>query len=154
MTHPAARRFTGRHAAAIIVTFFAVVIAVNVFMARMAISTFGGVVVENSYVASQHYNTWLDEAAREKALGWTAQMDRSADGAVDLVLADAAARPLAGARVTAEAVHPLGRVPDRELAVREVAPGRYAAALEPGRWRLRVAVTAQGHTWRTVGDLK
>jgi nitrogen fixation protein FixH len=43
--------------AMILVAFFAVVIAVNLLMARLAISTFGGVVVENSYVASQHFNT-------------------------------------------------------------------------------------------------
>lgn len=154
MTQPAVRRFTGHHAAAIIVAFFAVVIGVNVFMARMAISTFGGIVVENSYVASQHYNKWLDQAARERALGWSARMDRGAGDAVDLVLADSAGQPLAGAKVSATAVHPLGRIPDRELAVREVAPGRYSAALEPGRWRLRLSVTAQGQTWRTLGDLK
>jgi nitrogen fixation protein FixH len=51
--------FTGRHMAITIVGFFLVVIVVNLAMARMATSTFGGVVVENSYVASQHYNRWL-----------------------------------------------------------------------------------------------
>jgi len=68
--HPqAARPFTGRKMAAIMVAFFAVVIIVNVYMAREASSTFGGVVVENSYVASQQYNRWLDEASAENALG-------------------------------------------------------------------------------------
>lgn len=47
--------FNGRHMTAILVAFFAVVIAVNVLMARFIICTFGGVVVENSYVASQHF---------------------------------------------------------------------------------------------------
>jgi nitrogen fixation protein FixH len=55
--------------AAIMVAFFAVVIAVNVYMARLASSTFTGVVVENSYVASQHFNRWLDEARAEERLG-------------------------------------------------------------------------------------
>ena len=53
--------FTGRHITIIMVAFFAVVIAVNLLMARYATSTFGGVVVENSYVASQNFNKWLDE---------------------------------------------------------------------------------------------
>lgn len=147
------RPFTGRHATAIIAGFFAVVIAVNVLMARLAISTFGGIVVENSYVASQNYNTWLDEAAKEKALGWQAGIDREG-GDVVVSLADSANRPITGAKVAIDAVHPLGRVPDHALMVREIAPGRYAAPLTAGRWRLRIAASAQGHTWRTVGDLQ
>lgn len=153
MASKTVRPFTGRHATAIIVSFFAVVIAVNVLMARLAVSTFGGIVVENSYVASQHYNTWLDEAAKEKALGWQAGIDREGGDAV-VTLADAANRPIIGAKVSIDAVHPLGRVPDHGLAVREIAPGRYAAPLVAGRWRLRIAVRAEGHTWRTVGDLQ
>ena len=151
---PAVRRFTGRHAAMIIVTFFAVVIAVNVLMARLAISTFGGIVVENSYVASQQYNRWLDEAAREKALGWKAQVTRGAGGAANVVLLGAGGSPLTGAKLVGDAVHPLGRVPDHRLALRETAPGIFAAPLAPGRWRLRLTVSANGHTWRTVGDLQ
>ena len=47
------RKFTGWHMTAILVGFFAIVISVNLFMARAAIGSFGGVVVDNSYVASQ-----------------------------------------------------------------------------------------------------
>ena len=73
-----ARPFTGKHMAAIMIAFFGVVIAVNVLMARLATSTFGGLVVENSYVASQKFNRWLGEARSEKALGWKATVTRGA----------------------------------------------------------------------------
>jgi nitrogen fixation protein FixH len=53
------RTFTGWHMALILIGFFAVVVGVNLLMARFASSTFGGVVVENSYVASQQFNGWL-----------------------------------------------------------------------------------------------
>ncbi|HET9398451.1 MAG TPA: FixH family protein [Sphingomicrobium sp.] len=62
--------FSGRHMTAILVAFFGVVIAVNFTMALFATRTFGGVVVENSYVASQKYNGWLDAARRQEQLGW------------------------------------------------------------------------------------
>lgn len=150
----APRPFTGRHMAMIMIAFFGVVIAVNVLMARFAVSTFGGVVVENSYVASQHFNRWLDEARVEGALGWKAVLSRTADGRVIAELRDSAGKPLSGAKLTATAEHPLGRRPETELAFRESAPGTYAAALEPGRWRLRLAVTAEGHEWRTVGEVQ
>src|SRR5687768_10998939 len=62
--------FTGRHMAAIICTFFGVVIAVNMLMAVLATRTFGGTVVDNSYVASQKFNGWLAQARAQQSLGW------------------------------------------------------------------------------------
>lgn len=140
--------------AAIMVAFFGIVIAVNVLMARFALSTFGGVVVENSYVASQHFNGWLDEARAEKALGWKALFGRDGQGRVAIDLRDAGGKPLTGATVTAVAEHPLGLRHDESLTFREEAPGRYGAALENGRWRLRLAAVVRGKTWRTVGDVQ
>ena len=74
------RGFTGRHMTAILVVFFGVVIAVNFTMARYARATFGGLVVENSYVASQEFNQWLDEAEAGDALGWDAVTAWRPDG--------------------------------------------------------------------------
>ena len=62
------RELTGRHVLAIVVTAFAVIIGVNVFMAWKAVSTFAGLEVKNSYVASQ---TWDAEQKAQEALGWT-----------------------------------------------------------------------------------
>jgi nitrogen fixation protein FixH len=142
----AAGPFTGRHMAAILVAFFAVVIVVNVFMARLATSTFTGVVVENSYVASQNYNRWLDEARAEERLGWHAAAVRDADGHVRVTLTGAPA----GAVVTGDAWHPLGRAPDHALRFVAVAAGfRSAEPLPAGRWRIRLEVNAGGKRWRT-----
>lgn len=148
-----ARPFTGKHITLILVGFFAVVIAVNVLMARLATSTFGGVVVENSYVASQQFNGWLKEASAEQALGWKADIARDAQGRAAITLRDSKAKALASAKVTAIAEHPLGQRPETDLVLREVAPGTYAAPLEAGRWRLRVTVEAEGKVWRTVGEV-
>lgn len=148
-----ARPFTGKHITLILVGFFAVVIAVNVLMARLATSTFGGVVVENSYVASQQFNGWLKEASAEQALGWKADIGRDEQGRVAITLRDSMGRAIAAAKVTAIAEHPLGQRPEADLMLRETAPGTYAAPLAAGRWRLRVMVEADGKVWRTVGDV-
>jgi nitrogen fixation protein FixH len=59
---------TGRHVFAITTTAFAVIIGVNVLLAYKAVSTFPGLEVQNSYVASQGFNS---RKAAQETLGWT-----------------------------------------------------------------------------------
>ena len=144
-------RFTGRHMALILVCFFSVVITVNVVMARFANSTFGGVVVENSYVASQHFNRWLEEARAQKALGREASIDWRDDGMVAILLTDTPDEAV----VTAIARHPLGRSPDRMLRFVPDGEGQFISAemLPPGRWQLRLEVRNTGQIWRHEEEL-
>lgn len=139
--------FTGRHMAAIFVAFFGVVIAVNFVMARLAILTFGGEVVENSYVASQHFNRWLGEAETEKALGWQVAAARQPDGKLALTLTGAPD----DASVSAMVRHPVGRLPDRQIAFASQGAGRFVSTqpLPAGRWQLHVEARAGGRVWRS-----
>lgn len=152
MTRQAVNTFTGRKMAAIMVGFFAIVIAVNVYMAREASSTFGGVVVENSYVASQHYNRWLKEASAEEALGWTQSAVRQADGHVVVTLVG----PGHTAALSAVARHPLGTRPDKPLRFIPRGGGEYVSVepLPADRWRLRLTVRDDGRLWRHEGDVR
>jgi nitrogen fixation protein FixH len=59
---------TGKHVFAITSGAFAVIISVNVLLAVKAVSTFPGLEVDNSYVASQGFNA---RKAAQEALGWT-----------------------------------------------------------------------------------
>ena len=140
-------RFTGWHMTGLLVAFFGVVIAVNLVMARLATHTFSGVVVENSYDASQQFDHWLDEAAREQALGWHAQVARQADGRVVVTLTG---HGLNQAVLSGEGWHPLGRLADRPLTFHRIGGADFISdqALPDGRWRLRLKVSAQGHLWR------
>ncbi|MGV6803066.1 MAG: FixH family protein [Ruegeria sp.] len=65
----AERQFTGKHALAVFVGFFGVIIAVNLFLAYSAVKTFPGLEVKNGYIASQQFNDRLHE---QQALGWDA----------------------------------------------------------------------------------
>lgn len=130
-----AKPFTGRHMTAILVAFFAVVIAVNMLMATLAMRTFGGVVVQNSYVASQKYNEWLARAREQEKLGWAIEPSLDGERRVTVELG------VSGAIVTGFARHPLGReadVPLRFLAV----PGgvRAERPLPEGRWAVHLLV--------------
>lgn len=149
--HP--RPFTGRHMTAIMVAFFAVVLGVNFGMAHLAGSTFSGVVVRNSYDASQNFNRWLSEAAREKALAWDARASRAADGRVVIRIARDGATPIpAGAVLTGEARRPLGLPDDRLLAFTRQADGSWIStvALKPGRWKLRVRLDGRDEAGRAI----
>jgi nitrogen fixation protein FixH len=59
---------TGKHVFAVTAGAFAVIIGVNLILAFKAVSTFPGLEVDNSYVASQGFN---DRKAAQEALGWS-----------------------------------------------------------------------------------
>lgn len=136
------RHFTGRHMAVITIAFFAVVIAVNLVMATFAMRSFGGTVVDNSYVASQHFNRWLGEARAQRRQGWDVAVARDGDHAILSLAAPA------DARIEAIAVHPLGGLPEMNLHFDALGGGRYRSveALPPGRWRLRIVVRSGART--------
>lgn len=147
------RGFTGRHMAVGMIAFFGVVLAVNLLMATAASSTFGGTVVDNSYVASQRFNAWLEEADAAGRLGWTADIGR-AEGRVAIVLRDHGG-PLKGASIAAVARHPLGRLEDIPLHFGEKAPGQYQSAepLPSGRWQVRLDIRHRARHTRLMGDI-
>jgi nitrogen fixation protein FixH len=140
------RRFTGRHLAMILVAFFVVVIGVNLLMARFATSTFGGVVVKNSYVASQNFNRWLEAARAQEQLGWSARASRRTDGRVHIAVTGAGP----GVSVAALARHPLGREADRALTFVREGEGGFMSRekLPPGRWTVRLELRDGDKVWR------
>lgn len=146
------RTFTGRHMTAILIAFFGVVIAVNSLNAHYASSTFGGEVVENSYVASQEYNRWLDEAKAEKALGWGEVTTWRPDGRIVVALKNVPA----DVAIEAMARHPLGSLPDRPLTFDRLPNGQFLSrqALPDDRWDVRLTLAAGGHVWRRQENLR
>ncbi len=67
------------------------IIGVNLTLAFKAVSTFPGLEVQNSYVASQGFN---DRKAAQEALGWTLAPSYL-DGRVDLAFTDRDGVPVA-----------------------------------------------------------
>ena len=82
---------TGRHVLAITVSAFTVIIGVNLVLAYKAVSTFPGLEVDNSYVASQGFNA---RKAAQEALGWHLAPSYTA-GRVDLAFTDRNGLPVA-----------------------------------------------------------
>lgn len=135
------RPFTGWHMTMILVTFFGIVIAVNLIMARYAIDTFSGTVVDNSYVASQSYNRWLAEADTQAKLGWSPKVSLDPARRVKLVILKDGT-PIANVAAVGIAIHPLGRAPSIPLTFVSSSNGGLLAnqALPAGRWRVQLSL--------------
>lgn len=125
---------TGWHMLAIVGLFFGTIIAVNVAMAIVATGTFPGLVVKNSYVASQNFNELLAESRAQARRGWTADVSAH-DGVLNVRLADRGGATLAGFHLSARVGRPASAREDRVLVLTPGGDG-YAAQepLPPGRW--------------------
>ena len=84
------KQLTGRHVLMIFCGAFGVIISVNLLLAYSAVSTFPGLEVKNSYVASQQFD---ERKAAQEALGWTVRAD-AADGQVILRITGADGLPV------------------------------------------------------------
>lgn len=141
--------FTGWHMLAIMVGFFGVIIVVNFYMAFMATGTWTGMIVKNSYVASQKFNENLDELAMQQAQGWQSALGYVDEG-IELTLVDADGAPVALTNVVVLVGRPAHEHLDQQLTMTEIAPGRYRSVirLDQGPWMLQLTADAVGHPYR------
>lgn len=129
------RTFTGWHMAAIMISFFAVIIAVNLTMAYFARSSWTGLVVKNSYVASQSFNQDAEIARQQQALGWQMKLNVKRD-AVQLSVLDRENQSMAGLRIRAVLQRPTDEAGDQVLKLQETGAGIYRtdAVIGVGVW--------------------
>ena len=131
----AERRITGKHVLFIFVGAFSVIIGVNLFLAWSAVSTFPGLEVKNSYVASQQFN---DRKAAQEGLGWDVVADH-ANGLLKLHITDATGTPVQVARLEAT-VGRATHVQDDQTPEFRFDGQAYSApvALGDGNWNIRM----------------
>jgi nitrogen fixation protein FixH len=135
--------FTGRHMLFMMLAFFGVIIAANATMATFASSSWTGLVVQNSYVASQQFNRKAQEGRAQAALGWKSRMTIDG-GEIRFALADAGGKPIVPKAVSAQFRHPAYAAEDKTLTL-TLANGReFAAALgvRDGLWIVQIDADA------------
>ncbi|MDT9598511.1 FixH family protein [Sphingosinicella rhizophila] len=145
------KRFTGWHMAAILVAFFGTVVAVNLTMATIATRTFGGTVVDNSYVAGRSFNAWLKAARAQEKLGWTSRVALDERRLVAVAVLEQGSPP-EGLVASGLARHPLGRESDIALRFRPTGVGNFRSdqPLPRGRWLLHLELRRGGDTVRLI----
>jgi nitrogen fixation protein FixH len=132
--------FTGKHMALVFVGGFGIVIAVNLVMASFAVGSFHGTVVDNSYVASQKFNGYIEKAEQAGKLGWGVRGEQLADGRIGLATSGVPE----GATIEAVAERPLGERETTMLSFDEESAGRWVSRepVDDGRWQMLVTISA------------
>ena len=138
-----AGEFTGRHMLLLMLAFFGVIIVVNLTMATLANTSWSGLIVKNSYVASQHFNAQAQAARAQAALGWTGTMRYEA-GIFRYVLADADGVAVVLAHSEAFFRRPVDDRHDQTVALSPQGRGTLVGPvdLRDGLWIVEVAAAA------------
>ena len=138
--------FTGRHMALLAVSFFGVIIAVNVGMAVLSATSWTGLVVDNSYVASQEFEEKRIAHDKQLAAGWQSNFTYDA-GVAQLTVTDGAGNPVDLGPVSLLINRPVGGHDDAKLTPERAADGTYSApvTLGDGVWEaMATASTSTG----------
>lgn len=151
MSNKTANKFTGRHMLAWLGGLFGAMLLANGIFVYYALTTFTGLETQHAYKEGLAYNTELEHARTQTALGWQVDLTQGplVDGAVDFTLryTDRNGAPLTALAIDAVLRHPATKARDRKVALRETAPGIYQGRVEgisAGQWEIRL--TAAGAT--------
>ena len=148
MHTPAGGQFTGKHMLALILSFFGVVIGVNVTMAVISSVSWTGLVVDNSYVASQEFEEKRLAHLSQVEAGWLATFTYL-PGIARLVIVDGSGNEIDLGDVTLKINRPVGGHDDKVLTLRRDALGGYSAdvQLDPGVWQARLTAPETPKGW-------
>jgi nitrogen fixation protein FixH len=134
---------TGRRVLVYLLAFFAVVLAANGVMIKLAIDTLPGTEVDSAYRASLAFNAEISAARAQAARGWhvDAHVERGPDqrAAVRIEARDAHNTPVSGVAFLARLARPIDKRADRPVTLAEREAGIYrgeASDVPPGQWDL------------------
>ena len=151
MSAPKRNQFTGKHMLATMMIGFGIVAAVNFYMAARAVGGFHGSVGDNSYVASQKFNGWLEAAEASRALGWKAAAMRDEAGFVTVTTEDVPS----GAQVSAELRRPIGEHAFESLDFAHMSDGTFRSdkEIDAGRLTMRLTIKSGDDRWVSESEL-
>ncbi len=155
-TMRAEKPFTGRRMLIYIVAFFGVIIAVNMVLMTMALRTDNGLVVRNSYVASQNFNRNQEEARTQAALNWSVALVWNSE-VLTLTYRDAQGLPLRNLEVAGRVGRPVTARDDRAIVLRKTGSGSYTTDLPLGTGYWDVDLTAtdpDGNRFRRIFQIR
>lgn len=106
-------RFTGRHMLYVMLAFFITILTVNMTMVYFSRSSWTGLVVKNSYVASQKFNHRVKAQETLMAAGWHAKLDEIEGRVIFLVSRTGLTVPRCDVRL--DVTRPMGESEDQHI---------------------------------------
>lgn len=146
----AENRRMARWVLVLVLTFFSVIIAVNVFMAVVANRNWTGLVVKSAYVEGQVFNEKVAEARAQAALNWHSAFDYRA-GTLSFSVFDDQGQSQTFQSAVAKVGRPSNEQDDQVIALVPAGEGGLAASqvLEPGLWAVDIeAINDEGQVYR------
>lgn len=154
--------FTGWHMVGVVCLFFGTIISVNFFMAYQAIHSWSGLVVENTYVASQQFNSKVSEAKELNASGIADVLSVNSTR-IAVEITDAKGQPVSADEVFTTFKRPVGDHQDFREELKPAGNGLYAVdrPILNGHWIVEVSAMKDGkrilhHSQRiaVIGEMK
>lgn len=132
-------QFTGRHMLFSMLAFFGVIIVVNIVMATFAGMSWTGLVVKNSYVASQEFNGRIAAKEAQASRGWRAEIGMDQKRLRYRLTASGGNRVIPD-RVSMKISRPTHENADRALLLHPVEDGAFLSPALPadGVWNIEM----------------
>ena len=141
--------FTGWHMFGCLAAFFGTIIAVNITMAVFAAGSWTGLIVKNSYVASQNFNTQLEAAKVQSASGVHSEV-ALADGMLTFTVRNAEGSAILPKQALVWIGRPAFEQQDRTVTASctELGICTAPAALASGPWAVRIEALLPNGAYR------
>ncbi len=123
------KTLTGYHVLAMIVAFFTVIVSVNFTMAWLASDSWTGLVVKNSYVASQKFNGRLEAAKRQSSRGWKMKINYH-DSRIGVTINDREGKPVILPKLAIKIGRPVSEIDDLEMVLNHQGEGIYGSPMK------------------------
>ena len=148
-THQDTFEFTGKHMLLLMIVFFGIIMSVNVTMAIIAKGSWTGLVVKNSYVASQEFNGKLEKAKAQKALGLHSEVAYE-KGVLTIRIMDGSGNSVADSDLLVRIGRPAYEQLDQEVTLKPASDSTFQLhmPLETGPWALEINGRVNEHPYR------
>lgn len=137
--------FTGWHMLGVMLLFFGTVITVNMVMAWNAVNSWSGLVVPNTYVASQQFNAKAEAAKARAATGIRGKLIVD-EKTVRYEVFHPDTGPVDTDKVTAHFRRPVGERQNFDMELTPVSTGVFTGLHDmlPGQWIVEVTAVKDG----------
>lgn len=136
----APKEFSGWHMFGVIALFFGTIISVNIVLAFNAAGTWTGLVVKNTYVESQQFNSRVDALNAHKPTDWSVNVSYNKDG-LNVSAYDASGAFITNAIVSGFLGNPVHEHNDQTVIFSQLEQSYFVPiTLSDGLWRIQLQI--------------